>query len=59
MMYKCAECGEPCLVDKIDDSFDHEYGTEVVICYASSCCSARILDYYTDKEVNQAQLGDG
>lgn len=58
-MYKCAECGDVCLVEKIDESFDHEFGTEEAIYYVSDCCNSKIIDYYTEKEVQQSELEDG
>lgn len=38
----CGECGCECQARIVDDSYDHEFGTEVVIYVASECCEAPV-----------------
>jgi hypothetical protein len=41
-VYRCTKCGEQCTPCKVDESFDHEFGTEVVVFYLSDCCEADV-----------------
>ena len=59
--YTCPDCGKPCQVIAIDDSFDYS-GTHVTggfpgthnleIYYGSDCCEAGIEDYEHEEEPN-------
>lgn len=43
-MTTCEACGEPCTATVLDDSFDHEFGTETILSAGSSCCEADAVD---------------
>lgn len=50
----CKECGEECEIHVLNESFDHEFGTEKIILYVSACCHETIME--SGREVSQVQL---
>lgn len=40
----CGKCGFKCQAVIVDDSFDHEFGTEKDIYIASDCCEADVFE---------------
>lgn len=39
---ECLKCGHTCKAQIDDDSFDHEFGTHVVMGVISECCEAEV-----------------
>lgn len=56
----CSECNEKCKPVWVDDSFDHEFGTETIKYIASDCCEADIVsdsgEPFTQKELEELMI---
>jgi hypothetical protein len=58
MTLTCAKCNEPCDVKKINSSFAHEFGTEPVYYFGSTCCNSDEVinefgDWLTQNELEE------